>query len=320
MFDPFSGSGCVPLESLLAHRGAIANDINPYAAVLTQAKMFPPAVINVAMNAVGQYARRAKRLAQKDSYRVFAPRWVRAFFHKRTLVETKILADMLRRDEQWFILANLLGILHHQRPGFLSNPSSHLVPYLRTRKFPRAIYPHLYSYRDVEPRLVAKIKRTMKKSFAIAANLPRVFTTRNLLELEPSKRAHLAITSPPYMNALDYGRDNRLRLWFLGIEDFHLLDSLSPRSPQEFHSLMVALAKLLTRVIRPGGKAVLIVGEVRREKSTTDTSRIARHAFEADAGAWILREQITDLVPDIRRSRRGCSATRREWVMVFSRN
>ena len=32
------------------------------------------------------------------------------------------------------------------------------------------------------------------------------------------------ITSPPYMNALDYGRDNRLRLWFLGEPYLESLD------------------------------------------------------------------------------------------------
>src|SRR4051812_13493862 len=42
IFDPFSGSGAIPLEGLLLGRNVVANDINPYAGVLTQAKMFPP--------------------------------------------------------------------------------------------------------------------------------------------------------------------------------------------------------------------------------------------------------------------------------------
>jgi hypothetical protein len=42
IFDPFSGSGVVPLESLLLGRGTIANDLNPYAATLTRAKIHAP--------------------------------------------------------------------------------------------------------------------------------------------------------------------------------------------------------------------------------------------------------------------------------------
>jgi DNA modification methylase len=33
------------------------------------------------------------------------------------------------------------------------------------------------------------------------------------------------ISSPPYFGALDYARDNRLRLWFLGCEDWKELDA-----------------------------------------------------------------------------------------------
>ncbi|HAJ59742.1 MAG TPA: hypothetical protein DCP31_11110 [Cyanobacteria bacterium UBA8543] len=33
------------------------------------------------------------------------------------------------------------------------------------------------------------------------------------------------ISSPPYFGALDYARDNRLRLWFLGCENWKELDA-----------------------------------------------------------------------------------------------
>jgi len=36
----------------------------------------------------------------------------------------------------------------------------------------------------------------------------------------PVESIDAVITSPPYMDALDYARDNRLRLWFLGINDY----------------------------------------------------------------------------------------------------
>jgi hypothetical protein len=90
------------------------------------------------------------------------PRWVRAFFQPRTLKEALRFAQLLQRERHYFLLASLLGILHHQRPGFLSFPSSHLVPYLRSRKFPQAEYPHLYAYRPLAPRLRAKVTRALK--------------------------------------------------------------------------------------------------------------------------------------------------------------
>src|SRR5690349_9941788 len=41
VYDPFSGSGTVCLESWLNGRIAIANDLSPYALVLSKAKLFP---------------------------------------------------------------------------------------------------------------------------------------------------------------------------------------------------------------------------------------------------------------------------------------
>ena len=322
MFDPFSGSGVVPLESLLLGRGTIANDISPYAAVLTRAKMRAPSNEELAIGSALHYVGRAKVMAEKCGDRVKAPTWVRAFFHPKTFAETKILADLLMKDEQWFILANLLGILHHQRPGFLSYPSSHLVPYLRSRKFPKRKFPHLYSYRDVEPRLVRKIGRSYRRFSGFDRRLTRRFTRENLFDLCEVNHADVAITSPPYMNALDYGRDNRLRLWLLGVERHQPLDGMVPRNPSEFSRLLECLALLLRRTLRARGKAVLVLGESRihGRRSLVRVGRMAQACFEQNVGGWKLTDQIVDLVPDVRRSRRNCRCTKREWIMVFTKS
>src|SRR5271155_4337366 len=41
IYDPFSGSGTVALEAWASGRNIIANDLSPYAALLTRAKLFP---------------------------------------------------------------------------------------------------------------------------------------------------------------------------------------------------------------------------------------------------------------------------------------
>lgn len=314
IFEPFAGSGVVPLEALRNGRSVIANDLNPYASVLTRAKMFPIGSLPEAMDLAKQYISRAKRQAPKVALRQ-TPKWVRSFFHGRTLAETISLVNMLRADKQWFLLANVLGILHHQRPGFLSHPSSHLVPYLRVKRFPKVSFPSLYQYRDIEPRLLAKLIRCYRRPTVIRPSLIREFHCEDVRTLEITTPCNVAVTSPPYMNALDYGRDNRLRLWFLGLEDPKVLDKVCPRSPAEFAVLMDALARLMNNVISQRGKAVLVVGEVRRNSVVVNTKAIVDRAFRACG--WQLLEETRDLVPDVRRSRRGYAGTKREWVMVF---
>jgi hypothetical protein len=83
------------------------------------------------------------RLPKPDLRQV--PGWVRRFYHPATLKEVLNLAAVSRQPGNEFIMACLLGILHHQRPGFLSDPSSHLVPYLRDRKYPRHRFRDTYA-------------------------------------------------------------------------------------------------------------------------------------------------------------------------------
>jgi hypothetical protein len=319
VIDPFCGSGVVPLEALLRQRSVIAGDINPYAAVLTQAKMFPMSDVWVALARATEYVARAKKLARKKRHRVAAPQWVRCFFHPKTLAEVKALADLLRRDKEWFLLANLLGILHHQRPGFLSYPSSHLVPYLRERKFPKDKFPEMYEYRDTEPRLMAKILRTYSRFEPAMLRARRSFRQRNIRNLSLRPKASVAITSPPYMNALHYGRDNRLRLWFVGVRSHQKLDEALPNDKEAFTALMEVTARKLRTHLKRRGKAVLVVGEVRKSRRRMRTDRIVRSVFEDTVGGWQLIDETTDTVPDIRRSRRSCNGTKREWVMVFQK-
>ena len=238
ILDPFSGSGTVTLESLILNRHTIGNDINPYAVILTKAKMYPPHSSSEALKKAEYYINLSKKEISKISLSEI-PDWVKEFFHPTTLKETLALVRLLKRNGEYFILACLLGILHHQSSGFLSYPSSHMVPYLRDKKFPKEKFPHLYTYRDIKPRLLNKIKRVFKNSPKINPMLLRECKTEYAEELKlPENSIDAVITSPPYMDTLNYGGDNRLRLWFLGVDDYKGYDTKSPKNPQNFRILM----------------------------------------------------------------------------------
>ena len=72
----------------------------------------------------------------------------------------------------------------------------------------------MYAYRELKPRLLAKVRRSFKR-FSPTGNNTGEFSLGPVQQLELPGRFDAVITSPPYMNALDYGRDNRLRLWFI---------------------------------------------------------------------------------------------------------
>ena len=143
-----------------------------------------------------------------------------------------------------FLLACLLGILHHERPGFLSKPSSHLVPYLRDRKYPKQLFPAMYEPRDVFTRLTAKVSRAYKRP---VNNLPkrRVVVAGDARTFPRVRKIQAVITSPPYMNELEYVRDNRLRLWFLLRSLPTGLDLVHQNRLEAFHKLLATFADVL---------------------------------------------------------------------------
>ena len=84
-------------------------------------------------------------------------------------VEIVCAFRILRETQDYFTLSCLLGILQHVPPGFLSYPASHLVPYLRTSKYPPEKHQAMYRYPTPPHHAcwLAKIKRAYKQaSFA----------------------------------------------------------------------------------------------------------------------------------------------------------
>ncbi len=318
VLDPFCGSGTIPLECVLRGRNVLAFDSNPYAVLLTRAKLDAPATLEAAIKRLDTRLG-ASRHRPRPSLREVPP-WVRRFFHPSTLSASLRFADECIERKDAYLLACLLGILHHQRPGFLSYPSSHLVPYLRERKFPRAVYPELYCARSLEPRIRSKLQRTFR-NFARPQRMGSgAVKRRKIADLNVLKEVDAIVTSPPYMNALDYVRDNRLRMWFLD-------RSTTDYSPEptdkraEFSALTKAFIENAIGRLRVGGRCVLVVGEtVRRKRMTSHPAEYMLEQLRQFAPRMVLERVIEDTIPDVRRTRRDGASTKKEVVAVLRKS
>ena len=318
--DPFSGCGVIGLEAAAKGRRVLAGDWNPYAVLLTRAKLFPPQNLKAAQRRLRKTWDVSREKFSNQDLRC-VPSWVRKFFHPETLREALAFRDACIHRQDHFLLACLLGILHHQRPGFLSYPSSHLVPYLRDRKFPRRKYPEMYEKREVRPRLEAKLQRAFRRAS------PEYAESRKVSNVDARHFPRVAniqavITSPPYMNELDYVRDNRLRLWFIGKSLPQGVELTGKNRKAAFTALIRDVCVRLAPGINLGGYFILIVGNVTRGNvRSSRTSRLVRNLFcrEPELSNFRLRAWYHDTVPDIRRCRRECRGTKGETVLVFQK-
>ena len=316
--DPFCGCGSVALEAAANGRRVVAGDWNSYGVLLTKAKLFPPASLRAAERKLAEIWKLSReRMVDQNLHAV--PAWVRRFFHPQTLRSALAFRDASVEMGEHFLLASLLGVLHHQRPGFLSYPSSHLVPYLRNGKFPRRLFPKMYEQRDVLTRLEAKVRRTFRRPPNRYTERRRVIKT-DAREFPIIRGISAVITSPPYMNELDYIRDNRLRLWFLERSLPKGIELVGRDRDTAFKSLLRAVSFRLAPGIQSGGYFILVVGDATRGGGPTGrTAILTKNLFDSETAldAFKLEGIYCDTIPDIRRSRRECRGTKRETVLVY---
>jgi DNA modification methylase len=318
IFDPFCGAGTVPLEAWTQGRIAIANDLNPYAYTITNAKLFPPKSLESALKKIDLYQILVNAKLNAIDLRKI-PKWVRSFFHPETLRETLCWVDILQENREFFLLSCLLGILHHQRPGFLSFPSSHAVPYLRSKKFPKEIFPQLYEYRSVNDRLKKKVTRSFKRLPELDYTIRRKCTQKDSKEIIKIKGVDAIITSPPYMRQLEYARDNRLRLWFLGCEDWKALDSRISPSENSFIDMIKSNLENWKDMLNENGKCIFILGDSLCRSYGLKLPETISHIAINEIGGYKLLLKVENQIPEKKRVRKHLKGSIFETILVLQK-
>jgi hypothetical protein len=266
VFDPFSGRGTTAVQAALMGRAPAANDVNPLSAMLCAPRLDPPSVT----------ALRA-RLAEIDlSHAVSDPAEadLLAFYHPETLRQIGALRTWLldRRGvldsvDAWIRMVAINRLTGHSS-GFFSvytMPPNQAVSAASQRKI-NAARGQRPAPRDV-PAII--LKKTLS---LLADGLPPPHPPAILLTGPAEHTPDLAdgsvdliVTSPPFLDVVDYEGDNWLRCWFAGIDpadvridrhrDVAAWEGFVRRGFQEF-----------ARVVRPGGFVAFEVGEVRGGK------------------------------------------------------
>ncbi|EIX9247227.1 hypothetical protein MLE57_004127 [Klebsiella pneumoniae] len=317
VYDPFCGSGTVLLEAWLKGRDAVGTDLNPYACLISRAKLNPymPHDVDNVNEKLDYYATLVAKIKPKVTLDEI-PEWVREFYNPETLVDLLTWVKVLKSSNDDFGLACLLSLAHHQRPGFLSYPSSHTVPYLRTKKFPPSEFPELYEYRPVLPRLKKKILRVYNSLPSLDFSLSRNIYQQSASSIETERKVDAIITSPPYMGQLDYARDNRLRLYLMGVENWSELNKeISPSATRFVEDFSLCLNSW-RKNLRHGGKLAIFVG------TTTNTTKkrlddIVIDLINNEWPDYELTGTISSEIPESRRARKNCKGSVAESLLIF---
>lgn len=253
VLDPFAGRGTVLLEAVLRGKVAYGVDINPVAQALSRVKLNCPPLKDILVEID------ALRL---DGVAPSPPDEVKPFFHSKTWEQLWHLKNAARSPA---LTALVLGRLHGHSPGFFSVTTFNVVS-VRGANLQKLMQKHGST---AEPRDVKAILRKAAQHFIPAMGINGcgdIFANdaRNLPL--PDHSVDLVITSPPFLDVIDYADVNWLRLWFLGAE--------SPltyiRNVAEYREFLVGCLRELARVITPQGIIVFEVGPIKRTTNLSD--------------------------------------------------
>lgn len=270
ILDPFGGIGTIPTEGALMGRNTISNDLNPYAFIIARAKSEKKKPLNELVSYISQVKVNTSEVNIDD-----IPSWVKEYYNEETLKEIFFFRDLLEKDKQYFLLGNLIGISQGHRPGHLSKPCAWTLPYK-----PRPDDPG--EYREVKPRLIEKIKRTYKDSFDQSGTMEAIYGDARKLHVK-SDSVDVIITSPPYFDTLDYIGASRLRLAICGYYEEDKKTELKNQLIQKFDTYLDEMTKCIKefrRVLKQGGRAIIVVGDVFKAKGDINTAETLRPIFE----------------------------------------
>ncbi len=295
VLDPFCGVGTVPLEADFLGRRSIGNDLNPYAYLVARGK-FDRRPIDEHLN----YLKSISDEVVHNNCKIDGiPKWIRDYFHDKTLKEIIYINKKLEEENQFFLRAGLMGILHGNRPGYLSVYTGCIIPMKPRAKDHPKFRPDKDSkqYRPVIPRLAAKVMRMYQTGFKLETEGKIVCQDARNMNLIDNNSIDVIISSPPYYNTLDYATQNRVRLFFL---DYNLerqtdLKEVLIQKKSSYLDEMVKVGNELRRVVIPNGYVVLILGDVVGQKNSINTAENVGDVYQ-DIGFEKL-DIINDEIP-----------------------
>jgi len=279
IYDPFSGRGTTAIEAALHGRRVIANDVNPISSILTQPRLEVPdlADIEARLDTLRLRTRQRKDIDLSMFYHRDTERELlalRAYLNARRADYSEDAAD------RWIRMVATNRLTGHS-PGFFSvytlppnqaaSPENQIRINQRLKQKPE--------YRDVRALILRKSKQLQSKlTERDRTNLRAAAASAAFMEDGasstlgiPTESVKLTVTSPPFLDVVQYAQDNWLRCWFNALDAEDIAAKITMcGTVAHWSTAMLEVFRELYRVTVPNGWIAFEVGEVRGGKVKLD--------------------------------------------------
>jgi hypothetical protein len=271
IYDPFMGRGTTCVEAALLGRVPFGNDVNPLSNFMTRPRLRPPTLAKV--------DDRLKAIPldkpadePEDLLVFFHPETLRAISSLKRYFASRQQASELDAVDEWLALVSLNRLTGHSN-GFFSVytlPPNQAVSVQSQRKINEK-RKQVPVPRDVRKLILKKSRQLLGDVDSQVRGTLAEVSDRSVLLTGPAdstpqikdRSVALVVTSPPFLNVVQYATDNWLRCWFLHI-DAKAVKLTVPSKIEQWRTAMTGVFHELARVLKPGGHVAFEVGEVHK--------------------------------------------------------
>jgi DNA modification methylase len=273
VYDPFSGRGTTGIEAGLLNRNVILNDANPLSEIISQPRFFVPKMKEIE-NRLHVIPMVGNARAEID---------LSMFYDEKTEAEIVSIRNYLKarkergeEDEvdKWIRMVATNRLTGHSA-GFFS---------VYTLPPNQAISPErqamINKEREQRPEYRNTVRLILRKTKSLVKDLKgyqkevlrrvgeaALFLCKDARETSEieTESVQLTVTSPPFLNVVQYSKDNWLRCWFNSIDDKEIEKRITmSRTIEDWSKVMSKVFVELWRITKHGGWVAFEVGEIRK--------------------------------------------------------
>jgi DNA modification methylase len=363
ILDPFCGCGTTCVEARLAHKNTIGIDANPLAVLISKVKSKPihPTILKRATQLLLDYLRRKSKLLIKTSSLVKftdsnnfpefpdhllgldkgKPEYVR--YQKIYLDYVKHGITNVKINSNFFKLLTLIfnSIKEHK---FNDNFEPKIVKmlenyfYIAFSSLLNTLAKNHTKINDISYPLILFENQLnfMQNEMIEFYNLINVYNFSKIFRgnswdisnLVDDEEIDHIVTSPPYANALDYHREHKLNILWLGLpfnsfryeeigaHSIHMFNRF--RMLSEYLSDMFRSIAEMCRVLKPGKYCCIVIGD-----STVEHIIAESHNYFKIFGEFVGFSFLKEVLRNIDISRKyipeGIGNINQEYILVFKK-
>ncbi|MCP5497167.1 MAG: site-specific DNA-methyltransferase [Leptospiraceae bacterium] len=281
VYDPFTGRGTTILEAALSNRNVVSNDVNPLSEIFCKSRMYIPDLFDLGrrLDSIPMYVNSKSDID------------LSMFYHPKTLQEIVSIKNYLKhrketnsKDEldNWIQMVATNRLTGHSK-GFFSVytlPPNQAVSSSRQIEInkSRNLTPE---YRDTKKLILKKTKQLIRDITEDDKDILRKIASNSIFlnkdtrytDKIESSSVQLTVTSPPFLDVVQYDKDNWLRAWFNDVDSNIITKQISMfRKLDDWCEFMESVFAELYRITRLNGIVAFEVGEVKGGKICLDES------------------------------------------------